>query len=248
MSQFQQNFITSVVDRYGLELDGHQVDTITAIWFQKYDRAWIVKAIVESLYRGRYKIKSIDNILRDWERLGKPRYDFTPEYEREILQNLPMLTDLAATPVPPILSSPISQPDPELPVIQPALYDSKNLNPEESAPFQHHRRSISTDRQIDTEALNLELDNDLLNHNSLTDNSNLDRSMLPSAPIVLDESVFVKSKVKPHRIVSLPVTFQLFNTLKAIVDPNNHLKAEIDRSDCSQPKPESTDLPRIAKF
>ncbi|WP_310430259.1 hypothetical protein [Chamaesiphon sp. VAR_48_metabat_135_sub] len=242
MNQFQQNFITSVIDRYGLELDGHQIDTITATWFQRYDRAWIVKAIVESLYRGRYKIKSIDNILRDWERLGKPRYGFTPDYEREILQNLPTVTDLSTTPLSPVLSSPIDPPDTDLPVIQPALYDSKNLNPEESAPFQHHSQSVSTAQPIDAAALNLESGNDILNHSSLADNGDLDRFMM------VDESGFAQSKVKSHRIVSLPVKFQLFNTLKAIIDPNNHLQAEVDRSGYSQPNSENTDRPRIATF
>jgi hypothetical protein len=147
MSQFQQNFITIVIDRYGLELDGHQVDTIIVTWLQKYDSAWIVKAIVESLYRGRYKIVSVDNILKDWQRLGKPRYNFTPEYEREILQNLPAITDLPTTSVQPTLSPPADKPDPTFPEIQPAVHSSKNLNPEESAPFQHHDcRSRSTVR------------------------------------------------------------------------------------------------------
>jgi len=93
MSQFHKNFIIRVIDLYGLELDDdsrserlrQRVDTSIDTWLQTYDPTWIVKAIVESLYRGRYKIKSIDNILKDWQRLGKPRYNFTPEYERGIL-------------------------------------------------------------------------------------------------------------------------------------------------------------------
>jgi hypothetical protein len=250
MSQFQQNFITSVVERYGLELDGHQVDTIALIWFQKYDRAWIVKAIVESLYRGRYKIKSIDNILRDWERLGKPRYDFTPEYEREILQNLPTITDITTTPLLPILSPPVSPPDLDLPVIQPAVFDSKNLNPEESAPFLHYRRSLSATQSIDAEALNLE--NNLLKHNSPADRGNLAIQNSLSSSAMLDRSSLTKDKdnsnVKPHRIVSPPVKFQLFNTLKAIIDPKNHLKSELDRAGSSQSPSENTNHAQIATF
>jgi hypothetical protein len=228
MSQFQQNFITSVIERYGLELDGHHVDTITVTWFQKYESGWIVKAIIESLYRGRYKIKSVDNILRDWERLGKPRYDFTPEYERGILQNLPAITDLPATPLPPILAAPALPPNPDFPVIQTAVRDRKNLNPEESAPFLHHSHSTPVDRSIDPEALNLD------NYHS---SDNLAGSIAPLSSQTFDESDLSNndrdsSNVALDRIGSPPVKFHLFNTLKAIVDPNNHQQAEVDNPEC----------------
>lgn len=148
MSQFHKNFIIRVIDLYGLELDGHQVDTPIDTWLQTYDPTWIVKAIVESLYRGRYKIKSIDNILKDWQRLGKPRYNFTPEYERGILRNLPEQTDLLATPTPltsslPVIdvaSIPADRSDTNS--VTPPVLSGKNLNPEESAPFQRHDRSL----------------------------------------------------------------------------------------------------------
>lgn len=153
MSQFHKNFIIRVITLYGLELDGHQVDTPIDTWFQIYDPTWIVKAIVESLYRGRYKIKSIDNILKDWQRLGKPRYGYTPEYERGILRNLPEQSDILATPTPltsplPVIdvaSIPADRLDTKSSVTPPAL-SSKNLNPEESAPFQRHDLSLPIDR------------------------------------------------------------------------------------------------------
>ncbi len=148
MSQFHKNFIIRVIDLYGLELDGDRVDTPIDTWLQTYDPTWIVKAIVESLYRGRYKIKSIDNILKDWQRLGKPRYNFTPEYERGILRNLPEQTDLLATstpltsslPVIDVASIPVARLDTKSSVTPPL--SGKNLNPEESAPFQRHDRSL----------------------------------------------------------------------------------------------------------
>jgi hypothetical protein len=134
MNQFNQQFITAIIDRYGLEPDDYQIDNIVVIWLKTYDRAWIVKAIVESLHRGRYKIKSVDSILSVWQRAGKPAYNFPPEFEREILQNLPTISDLAATQAPPAL--------PQLDDVEPAIrfpgLSSDQLNPEESAPFPHH--------------------------------------------------------------------------------------------------------------
>ena len=104
MSQFNQQFITLIIDRYGLELDDEQIDSVVATWIGQYDRGWVVKAIVESLHRGRYKIKSVDSILSGWQRSGKPTYNFPPEFEREILQDLPTTSDSAAAQSPPTLS------------------------------------------------------------------------------------------------------------------------------------------------
>jgi hypothetical protein len=134
MSQFNQQFIASIIDRYRLELDEYHLDSIVATWIREYDRAWIVKAIVESLHRGRYKIKSVDSILSGWQRTGKPSYNFPPEFEREILQDMPMIDDLAETQPSSTLLR-LDDPDPE---IQFPGLSSEQLNPEESAPFPHH--------------------------------------------------------------------------------------------------------------
>ena len=134
MSQFNQQFITLIIDRYGLELDDERVDRIVAAWIGQYDRGLIVKAIVESLHRGRYKIKSVDSILSGWQRAGKPSYNFPPEFEREILQDLPIIGDLAEAQSSPTLSQ-LDDPDP---AIQFPGLSNEQLNPEESAPFPHH--------------------------------------------------------------------------------------------------------------
>jgi hypothetical protein len=134
MSQFNQQFIILIIDRYGLELEDDLIDNIVATWMGQYDRGWIVKAIVESLHRGRYKIKSVDSILSGWQRSGKPSYNFPPEFEREILQDLPTMSDLVETPAPPTLS----QLDDFDPGIQFPGLSSDQLNPAESAPFPHH--------------------------------------------------------------------------------------------------------------
>ncbi len=134
MSQFNQHFITLIIDRYGLEFEDERIESIVTTWIGQYDRAWIVKAIVESVHRGRYKIKSVDSILCGWQRTGKPSYNFPPEFEREMLQDLPTMDDLAETQPSPALS-PLDDLDPPIPF--PGL-SSEQLNPEESAPFPHH--------------------------------------------------------------------------------------------------------------
>ncbi len=129
MSQFHEDFIVTVIEHYGLELDDRQVDSIMVNWCQTYEPIWIIKAIVESLYRGRYKIKSIDNILKDWQRLGSPLYKFTPDYERQILQSLQARTDLLAV-------TPLDRQLEDL-----SCLNTENLNPEELKPFLYYNQS-----------------------------------------------------------------------------------------------------------
>jgi hypothetical protein len=89
MIQSPQNTIAALIAHYGLELEGIQVDTIVKPWLARYEPLWIVKAIIESLYRGRYKVNSVDRILQGWERIGEARYSFSIEYERGILERIP---------------------------------------------------------------------------------------------------------------------------------------------------------------
>ncbi len=248
MSHFHHKFIATLIDRYGLEPDGDRVDIIVATWLQQNDSTWVVKAIVESLYRGRYKIKSVDNILKDWQRLSKPLYHFTPEYEREILQNLPDLSELTANPptdpveIDPTIPS--SSPELDLVVVPVANFNSQDLNPEESAPFQHHDRSCTLC------ALKIE-------------HQRLGSPQLPQIGVAKEKSretlhapvngigsprVTSTNVNRQHgrfcRNLSQPVNLQLFNTLKAIVDPHNQQPVTLPVSRSI----ENTPLPRIAKF
>jgi hypothetical protein len=260
MSHFHKNFITTVIALYGLELDDNRVESIIETWLQTYDDSWIVKAIVESLYRGRYKIKSVDNILKDWHRLGKPRYNFTPEYEREILQNLPALTDSTAASLPLTADSDLdsdSEPEPlnaNFPKNQPPGLNSQHLNPEESAPFQCHNHSIPPDRSTNS-ALGVIV---TVEEPKVTDGDGLDTSCsdkcssfiyVPTSLAILQGKVYVSSERQNHlkadRIIAHPVKLQLFHTLKAIVDPNNHQQSEVDGSPVGGTK---ANLPHYTHF
>lgn len=243
MSHYHHKFVATLIDRYGLEPDGDRVDIIVAAWLQQNDSTWVVKAIVESLYRGRYKIKSVDNILKDWQRLSKPLYHFTPEYEREILQNLPDLSELPAnTPPDPVEiapTMPASSPELDLAVIPVANFNSQDLNPEESAPFQHH------DRSCNLCALQIEhqrVGSPQLPQIGVAKEKSLETLHSPTAGI---PPQVTSSNVNRHNgQSSQPVNLHLFNTLKAIVDPHNlqSVTAPISRSI------DNTPVQRIAKF
>jgi hypothetical protein len=242
MSDFHQNFIKIAIEIYGLELDGHQIDTILATWLKQYDPTWILKAIVESLYRGRYKIVSVENILKDWQRLGNPRYKFTPEYEREILEKIPPPAPLPTLEVVPQISSTdvsvvimtedvpdvSSMPLPssesiapqltcQLPPLSLARFNSEHLNPEESAPFQAHHHSLSSHSSaqvgIDREGNPEPTDDDRIAPG---------RSRQLGDPLQHRGRFFSHpERAQPEQIRTQPASCQLFNTLKAIVDPNH---------------------------
>jgi hypothetical protein len=209
MSQFNQNLITAIIDRYGLELGEYRVDNIVVIWLQKYDSSWIIKAIVESLHRGRYKIKSVDSILMGWKRIGKPCYKFTAEFEREILDNLPAIVTSPAQQV----VSTFTLPNPEFGLFHPVAVSREDLNPEESAPFQHHH-SVPLPLSIDqSEPI---LGDDAQDHSV---------APTPRLLIMLQRENLASGvdndEASRNRLIGQPAKFQLFRTLKAIVDPNH---------------------------
>jgi hypothetical protein len=244
MSHSQQNLISVIIKIYGLALDEQQVETIPIAWFQKYDPAWILKAIVESLYRGRYKLVSVDNILKDWDRIGKPRYNFTPEYEREILQKLPTGDDSLvyefgqlggnaafATGVSIEAASTESVGIESYYVFMPADRSvgstTQHLNPEESAPFHYHRDLVAAQHSPSPSAPS----DDAIATVS-TERNYTSRPMLPSPSILPAKSHAhdLRHQCEPERQATRPAKRRLFHTLKAIVDPGNHYAVVAEES------------------
>jgi hypothetical protein len=219
MSQFQQEFVTTAIEHYGLELEAERVDAVVLRWFQTYDPAWVVKALVEALYRGRYKVKSVDNILKDWQRLGTPLYKFTPDYEREILHSLRPNADSPVILVPSDMPAPINIPASELPVITEPLPDREQLDPEETAPFQHHDRSRLEVQLANEEIANLSIEPKL----SVMNYAAIDRHLSPITS-VLDPAPIERERVTP------PAKLHLFNKLRSIVEPSIRPKESIQHS------------------
>lgn len=139
MSQFQQKSITALVNSYGLCFEGTVGDTIVATWIQEYESDWIVKAIVEAVFRGRYKVRSVDDILKQWQRLGKPLYHFEPDFERERLEKFSVMPLLLEISMSPSLTDSVDSSNEERPTTAfLAPLNNEDLDPEELAPFHHH--------------------------------------------------------------------------------------------------------------
>ncbi|MCP2728041.1 hypothetical protein [Limnofasciculus baicalensis] len=74
---------------YGFELRGYTPEELVNIWLNNYQAHWIRLAVIESLYRGRYKAVSVEQILTIWLRRGQPFHRFNGEFERLISRKLP---------------------------------------------------------------------------------------------------------------------------------------------------------------
>ncbi len=58
-------------------------------WLRAYPEQWVRWALIESLYQGRYKTYSVEQILAMWYRRGQPTYHFNHEFESMICHNVP---------------------------------------------------------------------------------------------------------------------------------------------------------------
>jgi hypothetical protein len=219
MSQFQQEFVATAIEHYGLDLEDEGIDTVVLTWFQTYDPAWVVKALVEALYRGRYKVKSVDNILRDWQRRGSPLYRFTPDYEREILHSLRLNPDSPIVVLPASLPAVADRSVPQPAVDVPPVADLDRLDPEEAEPFQHHERAPLTTRLGSIEDSNRSTDPEPTAIEDWTHDPS--HVAIPSMP---DRSALVSQPGTPD------TKLHLFHKLREIVDPNDRPHHNIQRS------------------
>jgi hypothetical protein len=262
MSDFQQDFIKVVIEIYGLELNDREIDEVLSAWMRQYDSTWILKAIVESLYRGRYKIVCVESILSNWQRLGNPRYQFTPEYEREILAQIPEIANRKTVHgdpliIPPAIDSPdLESTDSQARIDPPVRYqlskriDCESLNPEESAPFQspfpprstvlYPSNPVEPNDPIDGAADLALMQSSDVNEKPLL-NQYLASPSLPSA-----QQIQQPDNSDRNRHSSKPVNRKLFNTLKTIVDPNSQYKLEPDANNSQSLK--DRHVTNIARF
>ena len=58
---------------------------VLGAWHETFSAEWIPLAVVQAAYQGRYKVASVEQILRFWKRRGEPRCNFDREFKRMIL-------------------------------------------------------------------------------------------------------------------------------------------------------------------
>ncbi len=210
MSQFQQEFIAKAIEHYGLELNGESANATIAYWLQTYDRNWVVKATIEALYRGRYKVKSIDNILKDWQRRGSPFCKYPAEYERGIINSLPLQitqASLLSSALTRVSSEPINR---TLAVTQAPTPLQQDVYSEEDAPSQHYARLLEAS----------DFNDDLVEvvpaDETPIANSSVETARLPILPFTNQTEADIQKKFEIEQRTVLPLESHLLHLLSAI--------------------------------
>jgi hypothetical protein len=73
---------------YSFDLGNYSAEQIVKELMKNYPTKWVVAAVIESIYQGRYKITSINNILLNWHLNGHPQHHFDVEFADLICSNL----------------------------------------------------------------------------------------------------------------------------------------------------------------
>jgi hypothetical protein len=76
--------LVNLLTRFSFDLNGLTAQQLVNSWLSRHPAHWVQLALVEALYQGRYKARSIEQILMLWHRRGYPLYHFNHEFERII--------------------------------------------------------------------------------------------------------------------------------------------------------------------
>jgi hypothetical protein len=74
---------------YSFDSGNRPPDKVLDKWLTRYPLSWVRLALIESLYQGRYKAISVEQILALWQRKGEPSYHFGSDFENLVSENLP---------------------------------------------------------------------------------------------------------------------------------------------------------------
>lgn len=72
--------VTALLTHYSFDLDGYSAEKVVQAWLEEYSPKWVIAAVVEAIFQGRYKSASVDNILLNWYLNGKPQHHFDSEF------------------------------------------------------------------------------------------------------------------------------------------------------------------------
>ncbi|MEI6427246.1 MAG: hypothetical protein WCO45_02490 [Pseudanabaena sp. ELA607] len=81
--------VLALLKYYSFDLGDYTVADLARAW-QRYDSEWVRHAVIECLYRGRYKAVSVHQILQQWTRRGEPLYHYGKDFERFICHDVPL--------------------------------------------------------------------------------------------------------------------------------------------------------------
>lgn len=120
--------IATILNQYRFEMRGYKAQELIERWLPTYSLNWIRMAILEALYQGRYKVISVEEILKIWHRRGHPTFHFTGEFERLVCKNLSDSQSNGQKPavIPKQEKVNILSPTPEQPCLEPEARKTDN--------------------------------------------------------------------------------------------------------------------------
>jgi len=79
--------VVPLLVRYRYEPDEMQAAMVAQAWVEEYPAEWVRPAVVETLYQGRYKSVSVAQVLRLWQRQGRPHIHYPGDFERLVIRS-----------------------------------------------------------------------------------------------------------------------------------------------------------------
>ena len=73
---------------YSFELTETNINDLVFCWLSLYPSKWVVAAIVEAIYQGRYKVESVSRILNAWSIRGYPVHHFDYDFADVVCKKL----------------------------------------------------------------------------------------------------------------------------------------------------------------
>ena len=175
--------LTNLLTRFSFDLNGSTAKQLVSYWLSRYPAYWVQFALLEALYQGRYKARSIEQILVLWQRRGYPLYHFNHEFERIIRgrfsRHLPMQSLTTRTNLPIVQKSPSKAEKSKLAVDS---VDLASANLVSAAPVSDQARNLKVSGDLSSEMLS-EIPIDSLPTDSLpTDSLPTDSLPIDSLP------------------------------------------------------------------
>jgi hypothetical protein len=80
---------TALLVHYSFELPNDKAEELVSVWLRQYPANWVLLAVIEALYQGRYKSISVEQILAFWQRRNKSLPHFNSDFQRLVCRKLP---------------------------------------------------------------------------------------------------------------------------------------------------------------
>lgn len=112
----------NLLKHYSFESNHQSYERVIDSWLGRFPLDWVNLALIESLYQGRYKVVSVEQILTLWQRRGKPSHHFNNDFERLVSNNLPQAFEKKGAKLPrKTLHSRLNTPQNSRPVTSPPI-------------------------------------------------------------------------------------------------------------------------------